>query len=182
MSAHQRCHHRFSSTAFHASTTIMRHPGFFSWSSEFSPPLRYRASSVPSYQYYPWICHPPTPSPFQGLLIGSANLLRSLRGQLSRASPGKTQHLPIPRPTSLRFGPPDIRSRSPTPARPPPRCHIVGSLFATYMGSASCFLRTAHFWYCPCPVGVALPSGNGGQFYFRQLVPEERRLRHAWRT
>jgi len=26
--------------------------------------------------------------------------------------------------------------------RPPPRCHLAGSLFATYMGSASGFLQT----------------------------------------
>ncbi len=28
---------------------------------------------------------------------------------------------------------------------------------------------------CSCPVGVALPSGNGGQFYFRHYVPEDQR-------
>jgi hypothetical protein len=27
----------------------------------------------------------------------------------------------------------------------------AGSLFATYMGSASCFLRTPHFWKLPLP-------------------------------
>ena len=92
-----------------------------------------------------------------------------------RAFLGKTHHLPISRPTSQRFGSPDIRPRSVTPARPPPRCHIVGSLFATYMGSASCFLRTPHFWKLPLPCwpparrayaseSVALPSGNGGRF------------------
>jgi hypothetical protein len=156
---------------------------FLNWSSGFSPPLRYRASSVPIYQYYPWICHPLTPNRFRvSLSVRFSGLSRSIRGQVRRASLGKTQHLPISRPTSLRFGPPDIRSRSLTPARPPPRCHIVGSLFATYMGSASCFLRTVRFRHCPCPVGVALPSGNGGQFYFRQRVPEERRLHHARRT
>jgi hypothetical protein len=68
-----------------------------------------------------------------------------------RASLGKTLNLPISRPTSLRFGSPDIRSCTPTHARPPPRCHIVGSLFATYTGSASCFLRTPHFWKLPLP-------------------------------
>jgi len=43
------------------------------------------------------------------------------------------------------------------------------------MGSASCFLQTSHLWVCPCPVGVALPSGNGGLLLLR-------RLRHAGRT
>ena len=93
-----------------------------------------------------------------------SNVYCSLQRQVRRVSLGKTHHLPISRPTSLRFGPPDIRSRSPTPARPPPRCHIVGSLFATYTGSASCFLQTPRFQKCPCLVGVALPSGNGGHF------------------
>ena len=51
---------------------------------------------------------------------------------------------------------------SSTPARPPPRCHIAGSLSTTYMGSTSCFLQTSCFQKCPCLVGVALPSGNGG--------------------
>ena len=32
-----------------------------------------------------------------------------------------------------------------------------------------------HFWLCPCLVGVALPSGNGGLLLLR-------RLRHAGRT
>lgn len=41
--------------------------------------------------------------------------------------------------------PPDIRSRSHTPARPPPQRHIAGSLFVTYPGSASYFLQTRHF-------------------------------------
>ena len=59
--------------------------------------------------------------------------------------------LPVSRPTSQRFGSPDIRTRLVTTARPLPLCHIVGSLFATYTGSASCFLRTPHFWKLPLP-------------------------------
>jgi len=50
------------------------------------------------------------------------------------------------------------------PARPPPQRHLAGSLFATYMGSASCFLQTPPFGQCPCLIGVALPSGDGGCF------------------
>jgi hypothetical protein len=63
----------------------------------------------------------------------------------SRASPGKTHHLSISRPTSPWFSSPDIRSCLPTRARPPPHGHLAGSLFATYMDSASCFLRTPRF-------------------------------------
>ncbi len=96
---------------------------------------------------------PSDPYPLRDLLnrVQFSNVYCSFQRQVRRASLGKTHHLPISRPTSLRFGPPDIRPRSLTPARPPPRCHIVGSLFATYMGSASCFLRTAHFWNLPLP-------------------------------
>ena len=69
----------------------------------------------------------------------------SYGNQSSRASLGKTYFLSIFRPASLRIGSPDIRTRSLMPARPPHRCHIAGSLFATYMGSASCFLQTLHY-------------------------------------
>jgi hypothetical protein len=146
------CHHRLSSTTSHAPATRLEHPGFISWSSGFCPPLCYQASQALSHQYYPWICHPLTPTRFGFSLSDRfSNVYYSFQRQVRRASLGKTHHLPISRPTSLRFGPPDIRSRSPTPARPPPRCHIVGSLFATYTGSASCFLQTAHFWNLPLP-------------------------------
>ena len=67
---------------------------------------------------------------------------RSRPEQSRRSSPGKTHCLPISRPAPLRFGSPDIRTCLVKPARPPPRCHLAGSLFATYMGSASCFLQT----------------------------------------
>ncbi len=76
---------------------------------------------------------------------------------------------------------PDIRSRSSMSARPSPQRHIAGSLFATYLGSTSYFLRTPHFWQCPCPVGVVLPSGNGARFTSR-LRPEGQQVRHARRT
>ena len=64
--------------------------------------------------------------------------------QVRRASLGKTHRLPRYRPAPRRAGPPDIRSRSSRPARPPPQRHVAGSLFATYPGSASCFLQTRH--------------------------------------
>jgi len=87
-----------------------------------------------------------TPAPFS--LPGAPSAIwfstpaRSRPEQSRRSSPGKTHCLPISRPAPLRFGSPDIRARFVKPARPPPRCHVAGSLFATYMGSASCFLRT----------------------------------------
>jgi hypothetical protein len=84
------------------------------------------------------------------------------RRQDRRASLGKTHHLPISRPASCQVSAPDIRPCLVTSARPPPQHHLAGSLFATYMGSASCFLQTSHFGRCPCRVGVVLPSGNGG--------------------
>jgi len=144
----------------------MRFPS--SWSSGFSPPLCYQASSALSHQYSPWICHPLTPYRFRvSLSARFYGAFDSSRRQVRRASLGKTHPLPVFRPASHRFGSPDIRPRLATTACPPPQRHIAGSLSATYTGSASCFLQTAHFWYRPCLVGVALPSGNGGRFYFQ---------------
>ena len=75
--------------------------------------------------------------------------------------------------TSVRFtGYQDSLSHACSPSS---RCHLAGSLFATYMGSASCFLQTPHFWQCPCPVGVVLPSGHGGLLLLRAV-------RHAGHT
>jgi hypothetical protein len=132
---------------------ILRYPGFFFLvvrvlSSALLPGFIGPESSVLPVNLPPSGPFPASGSPYRAR---SSNVHCSLQRQARRASLGKTHHLPISRPTSLRFGPPDIRSRSLTPARPPPRCHIVGSLFATYMGSASCFLRTAHFWNLPLP-------------------------------
>ena len=102
-----------------------------------------------------------------------------------KASLGKTHHLSISRPASLWFGSPDIRSRLPTRARPPPHSHLAGSLSATYMDSASCFLQAPRPQDYPCLVGVVLPSGNGGRFITSGcflLSPEARLMRHAGRT
>jgi hypothetical protein len=103
------------------------------------------------------------PSSLRDLLVESVCwCLWQHQQQDRRASLGKTHHLPISRPVSCQVGSPDIRSRSLTSARPPHQHHLAGSLFATYTGSASCFLQTPHLWQCPCLVGVVLPSGNGG--------------------
>ena len=76
---------------------------------------------------------------------------------------------------------PDIWSRSFRPARPSPQRHIAGLLFATYLGSTAYYLRTPHFWQCPCLVGVVLPSGNGARFTSEQR-PEDQLVRHVRRT
>jgi len=94
-------------------------------------------------------------SPFTGRLYGP---IGNLRIHSSRASRGKTHHLLVCRPAPVRFGLSDIGTRLVSSARPPPRTHLAGSLFATYTSSASCFLRTSRFWRCPCLVGVVLPS------------------------
>jgi len=94
---------------------------------------------------------------------------------------GKMHHLPICRPASCQVGSPDIRPRLATSARPPSQHHLAGSLFATYTGSASCFLQTPRFRKCPCLVGVVLPSGNGGPSCPR-LRLERRPVRHARHT
>ncbi len=95
---------------------------------------------------------PSVTSSLRGLLVDSLLCVYgNLRQQDRRASLGKTHHLPVSRPASCQFGPPDIRPRSITPARPPPQHHLAGSLFATYTGSASCFLQTSHSLVMPLP-------------------------------
>lgn len=135
------------------------------WSSGFSPPRCYQRITGPESKVLPVNLPPSVPSRF-GVSSALTVLCRfqQHQQQYRRASPGKTHHLPISRPASCQFSSPDIRSRVVRTARPHPQHHTAGSLFATYTGSASCFLQTFHFWICPCLVGVVLPSGNGGLY------------------
>jgi len=133
-----------SSAASHNPVRSLDRPDFHFRSSGFSPPHCYQASQALSLQYYPQICHPLSlprlgSLPTRLSFMASPKTIKARTGGLPRV---RSHRLPISRPTSPRFGSPDIRTRSATPARPPPRSHIVGSLFATYMGSASCFLQT----------------------------------------
>ena len=122
------------------------------------------------------------PSSLRDLLVDSVCCrLWQHQRQDRRASLGKTHHLPVCRPASCQVGSPDIRPRLVTSARPPSQHHLAGSLFATYTGSASCFLQTPRFRRCPCLVGVVLPSGNGGPSCPR-LRLERRPVRHARHT
>ena len=166
-----------SSASSHSPVTLLNCPCLLAGSSGFSPRLCSQASQALSPQYYTQICHPLPLSqlgflPSRVRFMAPPGNIRAKTGGFPRV---RSHRLPISRPASLRFGSPDIRTRSGTPARPPPRCHLAGSLSATYMGSASCFLQTSHLWGCPCPVGVVLPSGNGGLLLFRPV-------RHAGRT
>jgi len=100
--------------------------------------------------------------------------LATLRGRAGGLPWVRHYDLPTYRPPPHRFASPDIGSRLFASARPAPRSHIGGSLFVTYVGSTSCFLSTWRFCARSCLVGVALPSGNGGQFYFRRTASEDR--------
>jgi len=152
------------------------------WSSGFYPPRCYQRFTGPESSVLPRESATLCPSSLRDLLVESVLCrLRQHLSQYRRASLGKTHHLPISRPASCQIGSPDIRSRLITSARPPLQHHIAGSLFATYTGSASCFLQTHHFWICPCLVGVVLPSGNGGPSCPR-LRLEPRPVRHARHT
>jgi hypothetical protein len=92
------------------------------------------------------------PSSLRDLLVDSVCCrLWQHQRQDRRASLGKTHHLPISRPASCQVGSPDIRPRLVTSARPPSQHHLAGSLFATYTGSASCFLQTPRFPEMPLP-------------------------------
>ena len=138
------CHSYLSSASSHNPVTLLGCPRLMPGSSGFSPPPCYQASQALSPQYYTQICHPLPLSqsgslPSRVRFMTPPETIGARTGGLPRV---RSHRLPISRPTSPRFGSPDIRTRSRTPARPPPRSHLVGSLFATYIGSASCFLQT----------------------------------------
>jgi hypothetical protein len=83
-------------------------------------------------------------SPFPSWFYGArGNFVLQSRS----ASRGKTRHLSVSRPASVRFGfRSNIGTRSARSACPSTHTHLAGSLFATYTDSASCFLQTSHLW------------------------------------
>jgi hypothetical protein len=105
-------------------------------------------SSVLSVNLPPSVPNPASGSPSRVGFMRSQAALDPSTGGLPWV---RRTTLPICRPASHRFDSPDIGPRLVTAARPSPQRHIAGSLFATYMGSASCFLRTPHFWKLPLP-------------------------------
>ena len=141
MSAPHRCHHHFSSTDFPCPNDAAWTSRLLSWSSGFSPPHRYRVSRVLKSSVIFADLPPSDPITVSGSPYRSGFLTSFTAFEVRPVGLPWVRRttFPISRPTSLRFGSPDIGPRSRTPARPPPRCHIVGSLFATYIGSASCF-------------------------------------------
>jgi hypothetical protein len=68
---------------------------------------------------------------------------------------------------------------SPIPFRRFAVRYVRGFYLMLPMGAPS---PTRHFCLRSCPVGVVLPSGNGGQFYLRNNVPEYRSKCHARHT
>jgi hypothetical protein len=155
------CHPRFSSTAYHRPIDAFLGNLGYSFSvfrvlsSTLLPGFNGPESSVLSVDLPPSAPFSATGSPLAVRFYGA---LGNTGLQSRRASRGKTHHLLVSRPTSVRFATTDIGTCPATTARPAPHTHIVGSLFATYTSSASCFLQTSHFWKCPCLVGVVLPS------------------------
>ena len=142
------------------------------------------ASLAPSRQYYSWICHPPSQLA-SGITVGKLAFCcrqqRSTTGQVGLPWVRRTTS-----PYSVRLHVssvfPDIRSRLFSSARPPPQHHLAGSLFATYTGSASCFLPAHRYQWNPCLVGVVLPSGRRRTISVPASSLERRRLRHARHT
>ena len=120
---------------------------------------------------------PSVPSPLWCSLVGLrfSSAFGRPRRQDRRASLGKAYDLPACRPAPHRFDMPDIGPRLFASARPSPRCHVAGSLFAAYAVLPHASSRPVPFGRRPCLVGVVLPSGHGGQFYFRwPYTPEDR--------
>jgi hypothetical protein len=112
---------------------------------------------------------PSVPSPLWCSLVGLwfSSAFGRPRRQDRRASLGKAYDLPACRPAPHQFDMPDIGPRLFASARPSPRCHVAGSLFAAYAVLPHASSRPVPFGRRPCLVGVVLPSGHGGQFYFR---------------
>ncbi len=171
-------HPYLSSASSHSPVTLLDCPRLLAGSSGFSPPLCYQASQALSPQYYTQICHPLLPfplrvSPFSGPFYGL--LPETIESQNRRTSPGKIApppHIPSNF-TSVRFtGYQDSLWYACSSSSPQPF-----SWFAVRYVHGFCLMLPpdTHFWSCPCPVGVALPSGNGGLLLLR-------RLRHAGRT
>jgi len=152
------------------------------WSSGFYPPRCYQRFTGPESSVPP-VNLPPSVPPRFG--ISSSSRFSVVSGNIDHSTGGlpwvRRTTSPYPVRLHVRLVLPDIRSRLITSARPPLQHHIAGSLFATYTGSASCFLQTHHLWICPCLVGVVLPSGNGGPSCPR-LRLQQRPVRHARHT
>ena len=163
---------------FHPRSFLLRFPVGRIFSSTLLPGFSGPASSV--------ICTnlpPSVPLPLRGFLIDKRFMTPS--DNLDARSGGLPWVRRTASPDAVQLHTkeisPDMWSRSPMPARPSPQRHIAGLLFATYLGSTSYYLRTSHFWSCPCLVGIVLPSGNGARFTSR-LRLEGQQVRHARRT
>ena len=170
-------HPYLSSASSHIPMTFLGCPLLPSGSSGFSPPLCYQASQALSPQYYTQICRP-LPLSQLGFLPSQVSFMAppgNDRDQDRRTSPGKIApppHIPSNF-TSVRFtGYQDSLWYACSSSSPQPF-----SWFAVRYVHGFCLMLPPdiHFWSCPCPVGVALPSGNGGLLLLR-------RLRHAGRT
>ena len=136
-------------------------------------------------QYYPCICHPLPPHCF-GFSYSArfSNAYGILRHQISVASLGKTHLLTVSRPASPKKGFPGYRvSLCHACSTPFPRPY---SRFVVRYVHCFCLMLPPdiHLWDCPCPVGVALPSANGGRFTATSFLSsmEGRIARHARRT
>lgn len=145
-------------------------------SARFSPPRCYQVSQASHHQYYMQICRPLLPNRFGSAgLFGSVfySSMATFLKQSRRVSLGKALQPPhIPSACiSVRFAGywispiHDCSILSPIPFR---------RFAVRYVRRfTSCFFSTRRFCSRSCPVGVALPSGNGGQFYFRLNEPED---------
>ena len=124
----------------------------------------FQASQALSPQYYTQICHP-LPLSRLGSLPTRIRFMAppgNDQSQNRRTSPGKIAtppHIPSNFTSVWSTGYQDLLWYACSPSSPQPY-----SWFAVRYVHGFCLMLPpdTHFWSCPCPVGVALPSGNGG--------------------
>ena len=113
--------------------------------------------------YNSWICHPLSPDIFGfSYYVKFVASYWHFQCKESRTSMGKIYNPSIYTPTPHQVDKfihilviwPNIETHFYRSVRPSSWCHLVGSLFTSYMENASCFLRTHHYWLCPCLVGL----------------------------
>ncbi len=149
-------------------------PLLTSGSSGFSPPLCYQASQALSPQYCTQICRPLSLSQSGSLpsRVGFMAPPGNTRSQNRRISPGKIApppHIPSNF-TSVRFTRYQNSLTYACSSSSPQSRQRRDSLFATYMGSASCFLQTSISGRALALLALPFRPVTAGYYFFGACV------------